>query len=190
MSSDLPPFSAAKCVLSGHPVPPELYPRRGRWEKDSASTDTHLAIHRVHARRAGEVPYSASVWRLGGILAISSWQMSNAPDGSGEVIPQWLISVSDSGHRPSDRVVAKVRADFGMEDADVDNHHPGVAMHLWMPVEKSRRKACHCKEPEAIVREPDGYEWANDLDLSACRGCEYGRAFGKPCPVHGARVTS
>lgn len=171
-------------------IPRELYPRRGRWEKDRASSDVHLAIHAEQARLVGDVPYSASVWRLGGILAISSWQMSKAPDGSGDVIPQWLISVSDSGHRPSDRVVAKVRADFGMDDADVDNHHPGVAMHLWMPIEKSRRKACHCKEPEAIVKEPDGYEWANELDPAKCRGCEYGRAFGKPCPVHAPKAAA
>lgn len=65
---------------------------------------------------------------------------------------------------------------------DEDNHHPGVARHLFCPVEEQYRNACECKLTETLVVEPDGYEWSNDE--ADCRGCFLQRLNGLPCPIH------
>lgn len=149
----------------------EKYPLRGRWQKDRTASDLHRAARG-----------STSVFRLGSALVISNLASLEAPDGSGDVIPQWHVSLSDDGRRPSPKLVDRVRRDFGMEGAEVDNHHPGVAVHLMLCVDPARRVDCECKVGEEVVTEPDGYQWSNDA--KECRGCAYQRTFGRPCPIH------
>lgn len=149
----------------------EKYPLRGRWEKDREASVAYQVEHG-----------STSVFRCGAALAISSIANMTAPDGSDDVIPQWHVSVSEGGRRPSRKLIERVRRDFGMEQAEVDNHHPGVAVHLLLCVAPDRRVACECKAGEKVVTEPDGYQWSNDP--AACRGCQYQVAFGRPCPIH------
>ena len=149
----------------------EKYPTRGRWEKDAVASVAYQVEHG-----------STSVFRRGAVLVISTIVDMEAPDGSHDVIPQWHVSVSECGRRPSPKLVDQVRRDFGMEQAEIDNHHPGVAVHLMMCVDPERRVSCECKAGEKVVTEPDGYQWSNDP--SACRGCQYQVAFGRPCPIH------
>lgn len=126
-----------------------------------------------------------SVWESGKVFVISELAMMDAPRGDGQTL-QWQVSVSHDGkRRPSDAQVEKVRRAFGMQEAEEDNHHPGVARHLFLCVDPARRVSCECKEGEAIVVEPDGYTWSNDP--ASCRECEHARLIGKACRAHGVR---
>lgn len=100
--------------------------------------------------------------------------------------PQWLVSVSRHGRgrdRPDDEQVRRVVDAFGMPAFDEDNHHPGVARHLWCPIDEQYRNQCECKLSELIVVDPDGYRWTTEAD-GPCRGCEYRKLTGFPCPRH------
>lgn len=129
---------------------------------------------------------SHSVWIRRGIFLISALELADAPDGKGDAILQWHLSMSlyTDAHsvRCSDIDCAQALTSFGLVGAEEDNHHPGVARHFWMPVDPSRRVACECKTTEETVTEPDGYRWSNDPN--ACRGCEIAPLIGKPCPLH------
>lgn len=125
-----------------------------------------------------------------GLLVVSSREMSYLP-GSGEpplVGPQWLVSVSraaggrDARCRVSDEDLHRVIDSFGMPAFDEDNHHPGIARHLWCPIDEQYRNACECKLTEVAV-DDDGYVWTTDSD-GECRGCEYEAMFGLPCTIH------
>lgn len=129
---------------------------------------------------------STSAWSDGRAAVISSLVDAKAPDATEDIIPQWHISVTERGKRPSERVLRRALRAFGMSDAEEDNHHPGNARHFWLPVDPARRTGCECKVTETTEREPDGYTWTNPTD-GPCRGCELERALGKPCPLH--RVT-
>ena len=118
-----------------------------------------------------------------GTTVISTLDMAEAPDGSGEMIPQWHISISNLGKRPSQLVVDVALKAFEMVGAEEDNHHPGNARHFWMPIDPERRVDCECKTDETVIQDPDGYTWTNPKDGS-CRGCDLSRAIGKPCPLH------
>lgn len=77
-------------------------------------------------------------WELGGIVALSD---VSAPEGK----PEWHVSVTDRGGIADALVMAQVRRDFGMVDAQEDNHGKGKARHLWLVVpERDRRPDCHC----------------------------------------------
>lgn len=128
----------------------------------------------------------AQVWRRGPVLVLSELVTAFSPL-NGEVIDQWLVSVSRKGKRPGGKDVKKVLRDFDMPNAEEDNHHPGRARHFFLPVDPSHRVDCQCKSTETIHTEADGYTWANDNE-GACRGCEYEFKFGVPCPIHGGGV--
>ena len=133
---------------------------------------------------------SASRFRRGKLVVVSSLDMAALPDGSGETGPQWHVSLSLKAHRPKDNLVRAVLRDFDMVGAEEDNHHPGNARHFWIPCDPARRVDCECKATETVVVELDGYTWTNPTPESGegCRGCEWaaGLGRGKPCPVHGA----
>ena len=128
-------------------------------------------------------------YRRGALLAISSLQIADLPDGSGETGPQWHVSISLKGKRPKDNHVRSALRDFGMLGAEEDNHHPGNARHFWMPCDPARRVDCECKASEDVIVDPDCYRWTNPTADSGegCRGCEFVAIGGKPCPLHSAR---
>src|SRR4029077_12117474 len=126
--------------------------------------------------------YEHEVWGYGPLRVISEVMDMEAPDGSGDVIPQWHISISRKGERCDDHDVGRVLRAFEMEGAEEDNHHPGVARHFFLTVDPARRVACECKADEAVVVDPDGYRWSNDP--KDCRGCEFQRISGRACPIH------
>lgn len=130
-----------------------------------------------------------SRWRSGPIIVISALedaQLPGAPEGT--TGPQWHISIScDGKRRPKPHHIRRALRAFDMVGAEIDNHHPGLAQHFWKPLDPAYRTNCECKETEATITEPDGYTWTNPHPETGeeCRGCEYARAFGRPCSIHG-----
>jgi hypothetical protein len=130
---------------------------------------------------------NAVAWTSGPITVLSSLAMAELPDGSGELGPQWQISISHQGKRPKPHHVRRALRAFGMVGAEEDNHHPGNARHFWLPVDPKRRRDCECKETEETVVDADGYTWTNPrVGDGECRGCELERLLRKPCPIHAA----
>lgn len=138
-------------------------------------------------RHAHELEGSSSWVTHDGLVAISAIHVSYLPGTQDtKVGPQWLVSVSRPGGprrcNVTDEDLARVVECFAMPAWDEDNHHPGVARHLWCPVDEQYRSACECKVTEVLV-DTDGYEWTTDRD-GPCRGCEYEALTGMPCTVH------
>jgi hypothetical protein len=131
-----------------------------------------------------------SAWRYGRILVMSQLAEMKMPQS--EVVgPTWLVSVSRSGRRPSASDVRKVRRCFDMRSAEIDNHHPGCAVNLFLPVDPRYRVDCECKDDEVTITEADGYTWTTPKD-GECRGCELERMLGqaRPCPIHSVKEAS
>ncbi|MFH5911733.1 hypothetical protein, partial [Clostridium perfringens] len=80
---------------------------------------------------------STSVWSDGTLIAISS---SIDAEYRGLVCPHNHLSISvvGQGRRPSDDEMAAAREAFDMVDAEEDNHSPGVARHLFLPLHLPR----------------------------------------------------
>jgi hypothetical protein len=152
-------------------------------------SDGALVPTRGFSRRAGALPGQTAWVSHDGLLVVSSREMAHLP-GSGEpplIGPQWLVSVSrrsggvDARCRVTDDDVRRVVDAFAMPAFDEDNHHPGVARHLWCPIDPAYQQACECKLTELTV-DDDGYIWTTEAD--ACRGCEFERLSGLPCTRH------
>lgn len=129
-------------------------------------------------------PLAVSCWASGPIFVISSLVDAELPDGSGTGL-QWQLSLSLHGKRPKPHHVRRTLRAFGIVGAEQDNHHPGVALHFWVPLDPSARVECQCKSDEDVIVEPDGYTWTNPKE-GECRGCELERISGKRCPLHGS----
>lgn len=127
-------------------------------------------------------------WRYSGFVVTSQLAEMEAPDGTHDVIETWLVAISRNGRRASDEDVRRALRAFGMEDALEDNHHPGISRAFFLPVDPARRRECECKLGEKLITEADGYQWSNDT--KECRGCEYARLFGTPCPIHQPQRTA
>lgn len=125
-----------------------------------------------------------------GLVVVSGRELAHLP-GTHPPVPgdQWLVSVSRSPDRASSDDAQRVVECFAMPAFDEDNHHPGIARHLWCPVDEQYRHACECKLTEELIVDDDGYEWTNDTS-APCRGCELGRLTGRPCPLHVVEVSS
>lgn len=156
----------------------ELRPRRGTWLKVDDRT-----VRRAFKRTKLEGE-ALSVWTHPSGLAVSSaLHDAEYPDGSGTG-PQYLIAISCAADtRPTLEQCNQVLADFGMSDADEDNHYPGNTRQFWLPLDPAKRQACHCKEVEVTVTESDGYQWTTP-ENGPCRGCEFEGLTGTPCPRH------
>lgn len=112
-------------------------------------------------------------YRKDQLLAISDLVYAEAPDGSGDRVWQYHVSVSrgwdSTGRllmykeridaRPTNAEVAEVARAFCLDVWEEDNHTSGLARHLWLPVDPDRRVACQCKLDEQTLTEPDGYQW-------------------------------
>jgi hypothetical protein len=129
-----------------------------------------------------------SVYRRGELTVIVTLATMEMPDGNGSG-PTWLLSVTRRGKRAKDNLVKVALRDFGMLDAEEDNHNPGQARCFFLVCDPARRVACECKTTEQVLVEPDGYRWSNPTpeQLAAgeeCRGCQLTPLTGKACPIH------
>lgn len=129
------------------------------------------------ARAPGHI--AGSAWVFGHVCVISALTNAELPDGSGELGPQWHISITRKRKRPKETDVRRALRAFRLVGAEEDNHHPGNARHFWLPVVD-----CECKAEEATIVEPDGYTYTNPHDPAECRGCDLERLIGRPCPLH------
>lgn len=148
------------------------------------------------------IPYPTRVWnhRRMAVVVVSVLEPAEAPDGTGDIIPQWHLSIAGrvadptrrTGQRPT-RVAGDVLEHFvetfGFVEWEIDNHHPGAAQHFWIPRDPARRVDCECKATEVIIVEPDGYTWTNPVD-GPCRGCEHERTHGRACPIHTTKTVT
>ncbi len=121
-------------------------------------------------------------WQSGPVCVISTLDMAKLPRRE-DVGPQWHISITNCGKRPKPHHVRRALRAFEMVDAELDNHHPGNAQHYFMPVDPAMRVSCECADGEALVTEPDGYQWSSDPTV--CRACEIAHVVNRPCPTHG-----
>lgn len=155
--------------------PREKRPRSGCWRQ---------FVHPVVDRHPASV---VSVWVNGDLRVISAIEDAEYQDGQGTG-PQWHLSVSVNGLRRRARKheVKQLLRDFGMEGAEEDNHHPGVARHFWVPLDPEHRVECQCKIDEETIVEPDRYAWTNPRHATEakCRGCEFFHLTGRRCPIH------
>ena len=98
-------------------------------------------------------------WANGRFVAISS--LIIVPHHSGNVGPEWIISISRRGsRRPRPRETRRLLRDFGMWPCEEDNHEPGIARKFWLPLDPAERGICECKADEEQVVESDGYTWS------------------------------
>ncbi len=115
------------CRITG-----SLRPVTGRWRR---------------ADMPGNIqPGNTRVWfNLDQPLAvISSHQLANAPDGSGDVIRQWHLSATrrDEAGRPyqiEEHQLDLVVDCFGLSRWDIFNRPEGAEHHIWIPVNPARR---------------------------------------------------
>ena len=124
-------------------------------------------------------------YQSGPLRAISTMAILDLPGDPPATGPTWHVSFSYDGNRPTDKQLRRGLRAFGMERAEEDNHHPGKARHFFLPVDPDRRGLCECKANEETITNPDGTTWTNPRD-GVCRGCEFARLLGDPCPVHHA----
>jgi hypothetical protein len=75
---------------------------------------------------------------------------------------EWSVAVSmvgAVGGRPGDEEMARVRRDFGMEEALEDNHSPGkLTRVIWLNTDPDLRRPCPCEETEVAVVLPAGMD--------------------------------
>lgn len=144
-SADAPHASPAVPVRSGWTHLPERVCRRLGRES--------LAREEIHA------------YQKGALCVLSSAVVAKYHEVTG---PQNHVSVSIyGGHTPTkrratDEEISLVRREFDMDDAEEDNHSPGVARHLFLPLHLPRGTVgiCECKDDEEQVVEADGYRWS------------------------------
>jgi len=152
-------------------TPREARPKRGSGWTQTASHSPADAL-------------ASSWWTRNGVSVGSELVIAKYPRGEG-VGPQRHVSVS-AGNRGGGLNRAELRAvlrDFGALGWEEDNHHPGIARHFWRPLDERERVTCECKATETVVTESTGYRWTNPTD-GPCRGCEFERTVGLPCPIH------
>lgn len=96
------------------------------------------------------LPPGSEAWARKRLVALSSLAGMHAPDGSEEVLPTWLVSLSRAGAAmPTDQDLRLARRDFGMRQAEEDNHQDGRARMLFLVVDPARRECCGTAHIEA-----------------------------------------
>lgn len=154
----------------------EKRPKNREWRELPLPRPVALLDTNIHASR----------WQRGTVIAISALEMAELPGTDHEPGPTWHLSISRLGKRPKPRDVEHALRDFDLVGAEEDNHHPGGARHFFQPVDPAYRGVCECKATEQVIVERDGYTWTTPHGPAEgpCRGCEFERLRGKPCPLH------
>jgi len=162
----------------------EKRPVSNRWRE----VELPLPMRRVHGDRV-------SMWQHpDGTRVVSGLEHAELPDGSGEVGPQWHVSIAMPKARANAAQVKRALLAFGMMGTEEDNHEPGNARHFWLPVDPARRVECECKVTDTVVRDPDGHVWSNPTagmtDPAQCSGCKLAPVTGRACTLHGSALTT
>lgn len=107
--------------------------------------------------------YHSEAWQHieSGLCVITAVEVANDNDGIDRG-PEYHISVSRRVERCSSADALWVRSEFGMLDAEEDNHVPnGKVRNFLKPVaDKFIGMECACKDEEPVIREDKGdYIW-------------------------------
>jgi hypothetical protein len=145
-----------------------------------------------------------------GLIAISTVDMVNAPGSDDRPVPTWCLSVARhfvgrtnrvqsildrTQDRPTNAEIAVTCEAFELTEWEEDNHYPGQARHLFIPVDPVLRGMCDCKITETVHVDPTGFAWTNpnegEANPEVCRGCSFRdmallMAAAVPCPIHDA----
>lgn len=120
-------------------------------------------IHEGLADERFTLGYEGHIWFFAeqGISVISAVEVAHDPKDIDKG-PEYHISISRSGGRCTRNEARFVCKDFGMTDAEEDNHVPnGFVRNFWMPVaENLIGHQCHCKDEEpAMVEDKGDFVW-------------------------------
>lgn len=140
------------------------------------------------AQHATDHEFTAYVDRGAWLLALSSYFKSPMP-GAPEILgPTWHVSMSQIGttHTPSNEQMNHLFDTWRITQWEEDNHSPGKARHIFIPVDQNYRGVCECKLTEPQVVSLDGVPWSNTtLDTGICAGCRIAAMpRGRPCQIH------
>jgi hypothetical protein len=97
-----------------------------------------------------------------GMSVISAVEVAEVEPGSEELGPEYHISISKRGQRCTSEEANWVLQQFGLEDAEEDNHVPsGKVRNFWRHVaDRLSGYQCPCKDNEPAMREDKGdYVW-------------------------------
>jgi|SRR6185295_17447629 len=106
-------------------------------------------------------------WRRGRAYVQSSLICS---EFRGEWKWQYVVSISRWGRQESERaddeMVRQVLRDFGIPDAEEDNHKSGVSRCFFRICDypPGTTSVCECKTDETVIVEPDGYTFSRPKD--------------------------
>ena len=101
-------------------------------------------VNQRHFRAQGPWAARGEAWQHGSILVLSN--VENVTPGGWT----WSVLISDNGRRPGRTAMRLVRAAFGMQEAEEDNHAPRqMIRHLWLPIDPAERVPCGCARIEA-----------------------------------------
>jgi len=140
-----------------------------------------------HGYVVGANKVAQYVWSRGPLVVLSSLILA---DFHGEQRWQWLVSASVnlnekakrgavvsspidvSGRlkrRATDAELDRFKRDFGLQNAEEDNHSPGCARMFFLlcDAKPTDPVACECKETEEVVVEPDGFTWSKGRNADA-----------------------
>lgn len=110
-----------------------------------------------------ELGYPLEAWlHKSGLFVLSTLEVAETVAGSEQVGPCWHLSVSLLGKRCDTAAAKWVLRQFGLEDAEEDNHVPGGKVrNFWRPVaDRLSGYQCPCKEEEpAMVEDKGDFTW-------------------------------
>ena len=102
--------------------------------------------------------YTVNAWlHKDGYFVLSAVE---APEAQ-KLGPEYHLSVSKSGGRCSSAEGLWICHEFGIPEADEDNHVGGISRHYWRPVADNLADySCPCKDEEtAIVEDKGDFIW-------------------------------
>lgn len=96
-----------------------------------------------------------------GLFVLSAVEVTDQPDEM-PLGPLYHVSITRNSTRATGAEAAWVIEQFGMSDAEEDNHVPGGKVrNFWRPVaDHLSGYECPCKEDEPVIKEDKGdFEW-------------------------------
>lgn len=121
-----------------------------------------------NAHNKGKQRTATVIWQCGPIRVLADTSIYRS-EVDGSLNPQHHLSVTTVNpftlrpERVSDVQFQEVIDAFVPDGAwwEEDNHHPGNARHIFIPLYASHQQKCPCKDEEIVVEE-DGYTYSYD----------------------------
>ncbi len=103
-------------------------------------------------------PHAAFAHQETGLFCISAVEVADTEPGKQPLGPEYHLSISKHGKRCTSQEAKWALRQFGLEDAEEDNHVPnGFVRNFWRPVaDRLSGYQCPCKAHEPAMREDKG----------------------------------